>query len=298
MSDGTNAAQGSAPAAAAAPAAATPAAAAPAAAAPAAGGDAWNGLQDAGNREYATKKGWAGVDDAIKGYREAETKLSSALFLPAADAPPEAREAFYDKLGRPKTAGEYKYQRGANVPQDFPYQESSMLALSQVAHKAGLTQEQAQSVHDGIVNLSISQFQAERQKEVTAIEAADADLVKMWGDKNGEVFKRNVELSNRAIRNLGGEPLMAELKRIGALGKDGEVKSPMLVDLLAKAGKGMFSEDTIFEGPNVANNPFAKDNEDLTEQGKIFKANPDRARNLIRAAGRQNEPAMKRLMGG
>ncbi len=154
-------------------------------------------------------------------------------------------------------------------------------------------------MHDGLVKLSAGQWQAERAKEAQTIEAADAELVKMWGDKDGEVFKRNVELSNRAIRNLGGEPLMAELKAIGALGKDGEVKSPILADLLAKAGKGMFGEDTLFEGPQVANNPFATgDNENLTEQGKIFKANPDRARNLIKAAGRAQDPAFAAIMGG
>lgn len=274
-----------APAAGAAPAAPAAGAAQEKPAAPAA--SVWDGLQDAGNRDYAKTKNWATHDDAVKSYREAESRLGTAIVKPADNAPQAEWDAYYGKLGRPATPGEYKYQRPAGVPADFPYQESEMLALNEVAHKAGLTPQQAAAIHDGIVTRAAAQHAAEREAEGTAIEAAHTELVKEWGDPTGETYQRNVELSNRAIRNLGGEPLKAELVKLGALGRDGEVKSPIIAKLLAQAGKGMFGEDTLFEGPNVTNNPFAAgEHENITEQGRIVKADPARAKQLIIAAGK------------
>ena len=55
---------------------------------------------------------------------------------------------------------------------------------------------------------------------------------------------------------------------------------------LASAGTKLYSEDNLFgSSTSSLSNPWEKGKANLTEQGKIFAADPDRARRLAKAAG-------------
>src|SRR5688500_19928828 len=67
----------------------------------------WLAGLEADNRSLVEAKCWKGPQDAIKSYRELETRLGQTLPVPGKDATPEEWTKHYDKLGRPPTTTDY-----------------------------------------------------------------------------------------------------------------------------------------------------------------------------------------------
>ena len=249
--------------------------------------DVWAGLQDEGNRTTVAAKGWAskGLDDVVTSYRELESRLGKSLTLPSDDAKPEDWNAFYAKLGRPEKPEAYEFKLPAGLPENFPYDGKNAIEFKNWAHEAGLSPRQAQTVHDKFVQHTAGTLAKMTEAQSTAAQTAHESLVKAWGEPESPTYKRNQELANRTLRQNGGEELIGELKAINALGPNGEVKTPRLAMALAKIGSSSYAEDTLFGGPSQGPNPFSEKSENMTEQGRIIRNDPDHARALIRAAG-------------
>jgi hypothetical protein len=252
--------------------------------------DVWAGLQDADNRKVVEAKAWKSPDAAIGSYRELERYTSElkskALVPPGDDAKPEDWTAFYSKLGRPEKAEAYEFKLPEGLPESFPYDGKSAERFKNWAFEAGLPPRQAQALHDQYVKDSAAQMQAFADAQAKQATEAHETLTKAWGDPSSDTYKRNQELANRAIRQSGGTELLTELKSVGALGPNGEVKTPRLAMALAKVGESLYAEDTMFGGPSgIGPNPFSDKSENLAEQGKIIRNDPERAKVLIRQAG-------------
>ena len=242
------------------------------------------GLQDEDNRRTVQSKGWKSPDDPIRSYRELEGKMGQSLTPPKPDDPPEAWDKVYDKLGRPKAPDEYQFKIPEGLPEQFPYDDKSASKFKTWAHKAGLNPTQAQHLHDEFVRDMAGQLGQHQEAETQAVTAAHNDLVKVWGNPEGEQYKRNVELATRTIRQNG---LGDELKRIGAVTPTGDVKAPKLAKFLAEAGEKLYAEDALYGGNSSGGpNPFKDGGENLTQQGQIIRSDPDHARTLIRLAGK------------
>jgi hypothetical protein len=247
----------------------------------------WTSGLSEDNRKTVEAKGWVGKgpDEIIKSYRNLEGQLGKAIVVPKDDAGPEDWHKFFGKIGRPETADAYELKRPANVPENLPYDAKRADQFKVWAHEAGLTPKQAAIVHDKYMSEWANEFQlVSQQQEQKAKEAHEA-VVKEWGDPDSTKYKRNQELANRTIRNNGGDDLLKELQSFGALGPNKEVLAPRLANLLAKLGESNYAEDSLWAGESTRINPFAKANENLTEQGKIIRSDPDHARVLIRQAG-------------
>lgn len=250
------------------------------------GANDWtSGLLIEDNRKTVEAKNWKSPDELVGSYRELEGRLGKSLVPPAPDAPPEEWDKVYDKLGRPKAPDEYQFKVPEGLPETFPYDDKSAAKFKTWAHANGLTPRQAQSLHDEYVKDMAGQFGGMQEAEARAVEGAHADLVKAWGNPEGEQYKRNVELATRTIRQNG---LGDELKRIGALSPSGDVKAPKLARFLADAGSKLYAEDALFAGgASGGPNPFKEGvTENLTMQGRIIRSDPDHARTLIRLAGK------------
>jgi hypothetical protein len=250
-------------------------------------GDWWTGLRDEGNLKLVEAKGWTGksLDDVASSYRELESRLGKALVPPKEDATPEEWQSFFGKLGRPEKADGYQFKMPDGLPENLPYDANSADKFKLWAHEAGLTPKQAQAVHDKYVGDFAHMFAARQEAEGASVAQSHEKLVKMWGDPESEAFKKKNEYANRSLRQNGGEELTNELKTIGVLAADGSVKSPLLANFLAKVGETLYAEDALYGGPNTQDNPFAKGKENLTLQGQIIRADPERARVLIRQSG-------------
>lgn len=208
-----------------------------AAGAGAASADWTAGLDDV-TKQFVANKGWKGNADAIYSYQNLE-KLHGVppdriIKLPGAnDNIEEAMGAVYDKLGRPKTAEEYKL----NGPDGKPTELSKTFAP--VMHKLGLSAKQAEGL-TAAWNEHAAAFvkgQGEQQSATTQAEIAALDTE--WGaakEQNMEVAKRGTT----ALGKLAGKEVDA--KAIDALQSSlGYVATMKLMHFLGeKTGEGSF----------------------------------------------------------
>lgn len=84
----------------------------------------YSGLADESIRGYAEIKGWNSIDDAILSHQQLETvigadKAGNTLVMPTKDSTPEQVAAYYEKLGVPKTAADYKLLADGQEPTEF-----------------------------------------------------------------------------------------------------------------------------------------------------------------------------------
>lgn len=258
------------------------------------GGDWLAGLSEE-NRSLVEAKKWDGDPNAlVKGYRELESHAKSALVPPGDDASPDDWSAFYDRLGRPEKPEGYEFRLPEGVPEDMPYDDTLKAQFQTWAHESGLTPKQAAMMHDFYVQQAGQTYTDAVEWTGAKVTAAHDALVKVWGDPETEGHKRNVELAGRAIRQLGGDALQSELTQFGFMTERGEVTSALITQMFAKIGEQLYVEDAVYAGPTASVNPFADGpHHNLTEQGKILRSDPKRAKALIQAAGQ--DPALYRL---
>ncbi len=109
-------------------------------------------------------------------------------------------------------------------------------------------------------------------------------MVSEFGDKDTDGYKQAVELMGRAARQLG---IHDALKESGMVAADGAVLNAKMAKALARVGKEMFSEDSFATGDGAAlENPWSDKTQNLTKQGQLLRSDPNKARALIRAAGK------------
>jgi hypothetical protein len=181
----------------------------------AASGD-WTASLPEDMRALVKAKGWKGMDDVLGSYANLERVLGGEkLVVPGKDAKPEDWEPVYDKLGRPKDPKDYKIERPKELPQDFPYNANIVESFRPVAHKLGLTNAQAQGLHDWVVAQNIQQHVEGTQERAKANEQNLAALKKEWGKD----FDQKSALAARAVRAFGSDALSAWFDKTG-LGDD------------------------------------------------------------------------------
>ena len=181
------------------------------------------------------------------------------------------------------------------LAEDFPYDAESAGRFADWAHEAGLSPRQAQNLHDRFVQDMSGRFAAGRQADVSAVDEAHTALVEAWGEPATESYRRNVDLANRALRELGGEALASSFKSRGAISPEGAITDPTIAFMLQKAGERLFSEDQVYGANASESNPFARGAENITEQGRLLRNDPELARTFIRGANREND--FPRLFG-
>lgn len=251
---------------------------------------------DEDTRGWLQTKGIADAAALAKSAREAEKMLGDRIKVPGKDATPEERDAFFSKLGRPEKPEGYEFAAPKDMPEGLPYDGERAGKLKEAAHKIGLTPEQAKAMHDLYVQDQIETFGAlgeHKKGEMAAKAKAETDkLIEAWGPLNGEKAQANLELADRAFNDIpGGQEFLAELQSLGLVGEDKTVFSAATAKFLAGIGSAFFKEGELLRGSrDQVGNPFAEgDGFNLTEAGKIVKNDPDRARQLITAAGKKPE---------
>ena len=109
--------------------------------------------------------------------------------IPAADAKPEEWNAFYDALGRPKDAKEYKF------PTADKTEPALLTGISQAMHKHGLTQKQAEGVWTD-VEATMGAFLKEKG---VAAEKENVDFTKLATDVFGPERDKTLALGKEMI---------------------------------------------------------------------------------------------------
>lgn len=105
-----------------------------------------NGLDTTLRAEPVLQK-YTTMGDAMKAFVSAEKMLGSRVEIPGADAPQEARDKFYERLGRPATPTDYQLTH-PTLPEGLAWDAQEQSAFLAEAHAAGLTTAQAQAMLD------------------------------------------------------------------------------------------------------------------------------------------------------
>lgn len=247
-------------------------------------------------REWLAKRGTKSVEDAIQTAYEQSKLLGNAVRVPGKDAKPEEVEAFYEKLGRPKTADDYDFRPPESLPENLPYDGERAKSFAAVAHKIGLSKAQAAAVHDWAVENAVNDFNGysaqSAEERTTVAKTETAKLEKLWGPLDGDAMRVNLGFADKVIRELGGDEVLSEFQRVGLIGSEGSVimSAPIAV-MLSKIGSALYKEDGVVRGrPDRIGNPFAEgDGFNVTAQMKIVREDKDHAMALIAAAGKKPE---------
>jgi len=140
-----------------------------------------------------------------------------------------------------------------------------------------------------------SQGEADQTALTERLGEAEVALKKEWGQTDGPTFKHNLEMANRAIRELG-----FDTNALGVTADFNGVKSVSDANFyqkMAQVGATMFAEDSLYGAPATgAVNPFAKETHDVTAQGQLWKNDQETAVALIRSLPAADQVRYKGLL--
>lgn len=139
------------------------------------------------------------LGDLAKAYQELAAKADGALQLPAKDAKPEDVQAFYEKLGQPKTAAEYEIT-GENADM-----------FRAIAYNSHLTQSQAKSMYEAIVKVGTDAVAKRQQQMKTQYAETEAALKEEYGTH----YQEKLELLTRGMRAYGNGAIQQKLQSAG-----------------------------------------------------------------------------------
>ena len=141
------------------------------------------------------------ISDLAKSYSELESKLGKSIVRPGKDASDKEKEAFYQALGKPKSADKYGID------------DDNAGLFKEIAFKNNLTDEQAKQLYTAFQEVGRNAIaQAQAQKAATA-KATDDALRAEWGNS----YNAKITMLQRGVNTYGGKALGEKLKNSGLL---------------------------------------------------------------------------------
>lgn len=138
------------------------------------------------------------MDDLVKSAMEADSKLGGMVSIPKDDSSPEELQAFYEKLGVPKTPEEYKLTiQGKTVS------ESELADFKKTAHELHLNQKQAQIFVDKATKNVEDISAAYRAKMIEGARQTEAAFRQEYGDKYDQFHSTMIRGWKTVASHLG-----------------------------------------------------------------------------------------------
>lgn len=188
-----------------------------------------------------------------------QTGDPTVVGLPAADAPPEKWNEFYNRLGRPETADKYDIK----FPDGMTPDEGMLSWAKPTFHEAGLTPKQAQLLTDKWNEYVATTNQQLAEKDATANQGALDALASKWG---GDLDK-NKAAGQRAMQALGIAPeLVSAVEQ--------HIGSAAIVELLATIGRKADEGGFLSGQQNDPNNPDAMNKEQAQARINALQSDP------------------------
>jgi hypothetical protein len=184
-----------------------------------------------------------------KSYVEAQKLIGKkAVELPNEAWKPEQWNDLFDKLGRPKSPADYKFN--TEIIPEGRRDEAMEKYFAEKMHTNGLTQKQAEELHKEFIGFNMQREQAIQQEIAKKNEVAMTQLKQEWGD----AFNAKADAAFRAAKEFGGQELAQVLQETG-LGNH-----PVMVKMFAKIGEkisedtalGRNSSDSFVDSPSTA----------------------------------------------
>ena len=190
----------------------------------------------------------------------------SAVFVPKDDAKPEAWDAVWERLGRPKTSTDYKWNHLADAPPLEAPDVAVRDSYGQIAHRLGMTQKQI----DGNVQWHDMNRKVQTDSFVARANQTADTHTKTLRSTFGPDYDRTVNLHALTVKTYAGNDInsLASLRL-----EDGTyaLDHPAMVTMLAKIGSER-AEDTRFASTfNPSGVAGAKSEIERIEQEAIGK---------------------------
>lgn len=161
------------------------------------------------------------LEDVLKSAANAHSLVGKKV----SDFTAEDLQAFREKVGIPTKKEDYKLPTELGEKLDV---------LTEKYLEAGLTQEQAKSLTDTLIEQERAAVKAEETALATKLSEAKERLEKEFGT----AYEKRIDMATKAIKEYGGQALLDSINESG-LGLN-----PDLIIAFSKIGKGM-AEDTI-----------------------------------------------------
>lgn len=190
------------------------------------------------------------LNGLAKSYVHAQSLVGAdKIVLPKTDASPQEMNEFWNKLGRPSVADDYKFPDLKDT--GLEKNEEDQKWAKGLFHELGLTQTQSEKLYAAYTTRLGGGVKAMQEAKEQAQNAGLEELRAEW---KGETFDLNIQMAQKALNTFGDEKLKAHLNATG-LGND-----PMLIRTFAKIGK-LLGEDRAFgertSGAGFASGPEA-----------------------------------------
>jgi len=201
------------------------------------------------------------VEGLAKSYVHAQ-KLVGADKIPVPNkyATEDDWNAVYEKLGRPKTPGEYKY----DLPEDRNLDPEALNTFSEQAHKLGLLPGQANGVVK-FYNDAIEKIQ--QDAETTAVAAREKSTTKLkqeWG----QAYEQKITQAANLATSVGASALFDTNLADGTKLGDHPVMIKAFADLASKMGEDSITQSSgpIYQTPAQ----IEKEIGNLTQVGSAY----------------------------
>lgn len=223
----------------------------------------WDSIAEEPVREHIKAKAYANPAQlAMANYNltKMQRGADDVLSLPAKDAPPEAWNAFYTKLGRPEAADKYELKFADGVTVD----DGMVNFGKNLAFELGLPPDKAQLMAD-----KWNEFAAKANGDnVAATQAANTQAITALEQKWGADLEANRAAGERVMRALNlSEATMDAIQ--------GNIGAAPLIELLAMIGRKSDEGSFINNGKGDPNNPATMSKDEA--QAKINQLNGDPA---------------------
>lgn len=194
------------------------------------------------------------MEEAARGFVEAQKLVGQAVRLPKADAKPEEVAEFHRKLGVPESPDKYELTLPP-LPQGLAWHPEQLASFRQVAHQAGITPQAAQALIGWYTDFTLKARTAAQATEAQTAQAERAEAVKAleqkWGPQNGPIWKHRQGMAEAAIRTLMAERPTAIVQRLIESANDPEV-----AEAFAELGdtmlpRGYLSADDVMGRPSA-----------------------------------------------
>ena len=142
------------------------------------------------------------IESLAKGYVHAQRLVGAdKIPVPNKFATEEDWNKVYEKLGRPKSADEYKF----NLPEDKTVDETALKSFAEQAHKLGLLPGQA----DGVVKFYNDMIGAELAEANTIAEAARNKATTELKTEWGQAFDQKIAAANQVVASVFPQGFMS-----------------------------------------------------------------------------------------
>jgi hypothetical protein len=254
-----------------------------------AGAQDWRANLDPAIKDHPCLKDVKDPMDVIQSWVGVQKMIGvDKLPIPPADAKPEVRNEFlniaYDRLGRPKTAAEYKLSdvklpEGVEVKPDAQFIDG----LKTEAHKLGLLPHQVDGLYSWYMNSTGNRVKAYNDSVQKSIGDAKAELMSEYG----AAYDAKYAIAEKVLNTFSTAEEREHLK------KTGFNNDPKIIRMLVRFGESV-SDDSFVKGsgestmtPKEAESELVKIRQQLVDMPKSnpeYKVLEQRRRDLMEMA--------------